>query len=136
MYISSFLTGFALAYARSWRLALALSSMLPCIAIAGALMAKFVSKYTECAISVFFSNLADHAYSLSLQRVADGSTIAEEVISSIRTAHAFGTQKILGSLYKSKVDKTQEFNLKAALSHAAGFGVFFFVLYGGYGLGR
>jgi len=75
-------------------------------------------------------------YRLSLQGVADGSTVAEEVISNIRTAQAFGTQKILVSLYKSKVDKTQEFNLKAALAHAASFAVFFFVLYGGYGLGR
>lgn len=57
------------------------------------------------------------------------------MIASIRTAHAFGTQAILGRIYKSKVDKTQEFNLKAALSHAIGFGVFFFAIYGGYGLG-
>jgi ATP-binding cassette subfamily B (MDR/TAP) protein 1 len=44
-FISSFFTGFIIAYVRSWRLALALSSMLPCIAITGALINKFSSKY-------------------------------------------------------------------------------------------
>lgn len=46
-FLSQFVTGFVLAYARSWRLALALSSILPCIGITGALMNKFVSKYMQ-----------------------------------------------------------------------------------------
>ena len=33
-FLGAFITGFILAYVRSWRLALAMSSMLPCIAIA------------------------------------------------------------------------------------------------------
>jgi hypothetical protein len=45
--ISSFFVGFILAYARSWRLALALSSMIVCITIIGAAMKKFLSKYTQ-----------------------------------------------------------------------------------------
>lgn len=46
-YISAFFTGFVLAYIQSWRLALAMSSILPCIAITGAVMNKFVSKYMQ-----------------------------------------------------------------------------------------
>lgn len=46
-FISAFVTGFILAYVRSWRLALALSSILPCIAIMGGLMNKFVSTYMQ-----------------------------------------------------------------------------------------
>lgn len=38
----AFFAAFAIAYARSWRLALALSSMLPCIVVTGAVMNKFV----------------------------------------------------------------------------------------------
>jgi len=48
-FITTFLTGFIIAYARSWRLALAFSSMFPCIAIAGGVMAKFISAYTQSA---------------------------------------------------------------------------------------
>lgn len=46
-FIAAFITGFILAYARCWRLALALSSILPCIAIAGGVMNKFMSKYMQ-----------------------------------------------------------------------------------------
>jgi ATP-binding cassette subfamily B (MDR/TAP) protein 1 len=45
--ISSFVVGFILAYARSWRLALALSSMIVCIISIGGAMKKFLSKYTQ-----------------------------------------------------------------------------------------
>ena len=37
-YVSAFIAGFALAYARSWKLALALTSIFPWIMITGALM--------------------------------------------------------------------------------------------------
>jgi ATP-binding cassette subfamily B (MDR/TAP) protein 1 len=46
-FISAFATGFVLAYIRSWRLALALSSILPCIGITGTVMNKAVSKYMQ-----------------------------------------------------------------------------------------
>jgi len=45
--VSGFIVGFAIAYACSWRLALALTSMLPFMAMSGALMTHFVSKYTQ-----------------------------------------------------------------------------------------
>jgi len=46
-FVASFITGFVISYAKSWRLALAMSSMLPCIAITGAVMNKFISKYMQ-----------------------------------------------------------------------------------------
>ena len=46
-FLSAFFTGFILAYVRNWRLALAMSSMLPCIAVSGAVMDKFISKYMQ-----------------------------------------------------------------------------------------
>lgn len=47
-FVSAFITGFVLAYVRSWRLALAMSSILPCIGIMGTLMNKFISSYMQC----------------------------------------------------------------------------------------
>jgi hypothetical protein len=44
---SSFIIGFIIAYARSWRLAFALSSMIVCMAFIGGAMKKFLSKYTQ-----------------------------------------------------------------------------------------
>lgn len=46
-FLGAFVCGFILAYVRSWRLALALSSMLPCIAITGGIMNKFISNYMQ-----------------------------------------------------------------------------------------
>jgi ATP-binding cassette, subfamily B (MDR/TAP), member 1 len=46
-FLAAFVAGFIIAYVRSWRLALALSSILPCIAITGGVMNKFVSGYMQ-----------------------------------------------------------------------------------------
>jgi ATP-binding cassette subfamily B (MDR/TAP) protein 1 len=46
-FFAAFITGFVLAYSKSWRLALALSAMLPCIGITGAIMSKFISAYKQ-----------------------------------------------------------------------------------------
>ncbi|KAG6377083.1 P-loop containing nucleoside triphosphate hydrolase protein [Boletus reticuloceps] len=117
-FISAFITGFVLAYARSWRLALAMSAVLPCIGITGALMNKFVSKLVQA----------------SLKHVADGGTLAEEVISSVRTTHAFGTQKTLTTLYDTHIQRASIVDAKAAIYNGAAFGAFFFILYSAYAL--
>jgi len=117
-FMAAFLTGFILAYARSWRLALALSSILPCIGITGAIMNKTMSKYLQ----------------LSLKHVAESGTLAEEVISTIRTAQAFGTQKVLSGLYDGHVDTSRRLNAKAAIWHGFGLAIMFFVIYASYAL--
>ena len=117
-FLGAFICGFILAYVRSWRLALAMSSILPCIAITGGLMNKFLSKYMQ----------------MSLQAVAEGGTLAEEVISTVRTAQAFGTQPILSTLYDTYVQRGRLVDYKAAIFHGMGLACFFFVIYGGYGL--
>lgn len=51
-FLAAFVTGFVLAYIRSWRLALAMSSILPCIAITGGVMNKFVSTYMQLVLTM------------------------------------------------------------------------------------
>jgi len=46
-FLGAFLCGFILAFSRSWRLAFALSTILPCIGITGALMNKARFKYIQ-----------------------------------------------------------------------------------------
>ncbi|TFK26115.1 P-loop containing nucleoside triphosphate hydrolase protein [Coprinopsis marcescibilis] len=117
-FLGAFLCGFILAFVRSWRLALAMSSILPCMAIAGGVMNKFISAYKQ----------------LSLQYIADGGTLAEEVISTVRTAQAFGTQKILATIYDGHVQRSFVVDMKSSVWHGAGLGFFFFVIYASYGL--
>ena len=117
-FYAAFFTGFIIAYVRSWRLALALTSILPCIAIAGGLMNVFVSKYIA----------------KSRDSVSEGGTLAEEVISTIRTAQAFGTQKTLADKYDKTIEESHLLDVKAALASGIGLAAFFFVIYSGYGL--
>ncbi|KAG1878637.1 P-loop containing nucleoside triphosphate hydrolase protein [Suillus tomentosus] len=117
-FVSAFFVGFILAFVRSWRLALALSSILPCIAIIGGVMNKFVSKYTQ----------------LSLKHVAEAGSLAEEVISTVRTAQAFGTQKVLSGIYDTNVDASRVVDTKASIWQGAGLGCLFFVIYAAYSL--
>ncbi|KAK1218235.1 hypothetical protein PQX77_019086 [Marasmius sp. AFHP31] len=108
---SSFVAGFILAYIRNWRLALAMSSILPCIAIAVGFMNKFISKYMQRVIEI----------AESLKNVAAGGSLAEEVISTIRTAQALGSQKILGSMYDIHTEHARVVDVKAAIVHAVKF---------------
>jgi ATP-binding cassette subfamily B (MDR/TAP) protein 1 len=71
---------------------------------------------------------------LSLKHVAEGGSLAEEVISTIRTAQAFGTQKILGSMYDVHIGKAHAVDYKAAIVHGGGLSIFFFVIYSAYAL--
>ncbi|KAI6024287.1 P-loop containing nucleoside triphosphate hydrolase protein [Pisolithus marmoratus] len=116
--LCAFFTGFIIAYIQSWRLALAMSCIFPCIAVTGALMNKFVAKYTQ----------------MTRQYVAESGTIAEEVISTVRTAQAFGSQKALCSLFHKKIDSIRPVNAKSAIWHGCGLGVLFFVLYSAHAL--
>ncbi|KAJ6611113.1 P-loop containing nucleoside triphosphate hydrolase protein [Mycena sp. CBHHK59/15] len=117
-FISGFISGFVLAFVRSWRLALVLSTMLPSMMVIGGLMGKFTSKYTE----------------LSLKHVAEGGTLAEETISTVRTAHAFGTQDTLASLYDVFVTKARKVDSQVALWTAGGMSGFYFAIFSAYGL--
>lgn len=46
-YSSSFVTGIAIAYSKSWRLSLALSAMLPCIILVGTAIGFFGAQYSK-----------------------------------------------------------------------------------------
>ena len=117
-FLSAFFTGFILAYIRSWRLALAMSSILPCISIMGAVMNRFLSRYMG----------------MSRQHVADSGSVAEEVISTIRTAQAFGTQRALGDIYDAHIVEAKVVDQKSAVVRGGSYAFFFFVVYSAYGL--
>ena len=119
-HLASFITGFVLAYSRSWKLALAMTSMVPALGATGAAMDIYIAKYMQ------------H----SLTAVAQAGTFAEETISSIRTTQAFSIQRTLSSLFHSYVIPSEKADLKASLWTAGGFCSFFFVINASYGLGE
>ncbi|KAI0652270.1 multidrug resistance protein 1 [Trametes meyenii] len=117
-YISSFIAAYVLAYIRCWQLALALSSILPCVAIVTAGFGLFVAKFTIT----------------SLQYGAASGTFAEEVISTVRTAHAFGIQRILSDLYDIHVFKSRAVDSKGAIWQGLHLSFWTFLIYAAYAL--
>ena len=117
-FLSAFVTGFVLAYIRQWKLALAMTSIIPMISFTFALMNRFISKYMQ----------------ESLKHIGEGGSLAEEVISTIRTSHAFGSQNVLHSLYNNYVLKARTVELKSAVWQGSSLGVMFFAIYASYAL--
>lgn len=72
---------------------------------------------------------------LSLKYVAEAGSLAEEVISTVRTAQAFGTQSVLADLYDKYIVRTRKVDMSAAIWHGGGLASFFFVIYASYALG-
>jgi len=71
---------------------------------------------------------------MSRQFISDSGSLAEEVISTIRTAQAFGTQKALADIYDTHINKSKHVDSQAAVWHGAGLAAFFFVIYSAYAL--
>ncbi|EJT98109.1 multidrug resistance protein 1 [Dacryopinax primogenitus] len=117
-YLSGFVAGYIIAYIRSWRLALALTSILPCISISVTIVAYFVGK----------------ALKTNQDAIAASGSLAEEVISTIRTTKAFGIQDTLSKLYKMHVDIAYHAQMTNMISQSILMWVFFFVLWSAYAL--
>jgi hypothetical protein len=67
--------------------------------------------------------------------MAEAGSVAEEVISTIRTAKAFGSQAKLSEQYNTHVHKARGADLRKSFWLGGSLAVLFFVLYGAYGLG-
>ncbi|KPM43152.1 Leptomycin B resistance protein pmd1 [Neonectria ditissima] len=89
--ISTFFTAFIIAYIKYWKLALILSSILVALVAWMGSASNLLMKYSKQSISA-------HAL---------GGSLAEEVISSIRNAVAFGAQDRLAKQYEKHLDKAE-----------------------------
>ncbi|RXK41700.1 ATP-binding cassette, subfamily B (MDR/TAP), member 1 [Tremella mesenterica] len=117
-YIGTFFTGFILAYVRSWRLALALSSMFPVILATGGVLFVFMTKFST----------------VSLGHIAKAGSLAEEVVASIRTIKAFGSSRTLGRGFDDHIEGSRRVGVKGTWFEGAGLSTMFFTLYAGYAL--
>jgi hypothetical protein len=83
----------------------------------------------------FYEPANSFNFRLSLDHVAEGGTLAEEVVSTIRTAQAFGTQSVLASFYDVSVQKAYNADCRFAVAQGIGLAFMFFSIYAAYGLG-
>lgn len=116
--ISSFSTAFVIGFITYWKLTLILCAGVVAIIIIMAVGSVFIVKY---------ENRALESYAL-------GGTVAEEVISSIRTATAFGTQEKLAQQYDDHLVDAQKWDMRAKLTIAVNIGAMFSIIYMNYAL--
>ncbi|KAF4625656.1 hypothetical protein G7Y89_g12507 [Cudoniella acicularis] len=115
---ATFITAFVIGFIKSWKLTLILTSTVATITVIMGGGSSFIVKYSK----------------QSLESYALGGSIAEEVISSIRNAVAFGTQDKLARQYDIHLANAEKFGYKVKLALAIMVGGMFMTIYLNYGL--
>ncbi|KAH6681549.1 P-loop containing nucleoside triphosphate hydrolase protein [Halenospora varia] len=116
--MATFITAFVIGFIKSWKLTLILTSTVAAITVIMGGGSTFIVKYNK----------------QSLESYALGGSIAEEVISSIRNAVAFGTQDKLARQYDKHLATAEKFGYKVKFALGIMVGGMFMVIYLNYGL--
>ncbi|CAG9996264.1 unnamed protein product [Clonostachys byssicola] len=116
---STFVAGFAVGYAKSWKLALILTSTLVALVISSGITSFFVLRYQKPLN----------------EATSKAGTVAEEVFSSVRVAIAFGSQRRLVGQYGKIIDVAQKWGIKLQVTVAFTLAVAFGLVNLSYGLG-
>ena len=117
--IATFVTAFIVAYVKYARLAgICTSTIVALVVIMGG-GSQFIIKYSK----------------LSLESYGAGGTVAEEVISSIRNATAFGTQDKLAKQYESHLRVAERWGMRLQMALGVMVGAMFGIMFLNYGLG-
>lgn len=117
--ISTFVTAFIVAYIKYWKLALICSSTIGAMLFCMAGSSRFIIKFSK----------------LSLIHTGAAGTVAEEVISSIRNAIAFGTQDKLARQYELHLIDAERWGVRMQMIVGILIGSIFGIMYLNYGLG-
>jgi len=115
---STFVSAFIIAFTRQWKFTLILSCILPTMLVIFGVGGGAIAKLSKKTIAEYSS----------------AATIAEEVISSIRTAQAFGTEDKLATLYDKSLVIAQKVGYKKGFALSMMFASIFTLVYLTYGL--
>ncbi|PFX21918.1 Multidrug resistance protein 1 [Stylophora pistillata] len=110
--------GFVMGFAYGWKLTLVIIAVSPLLVIAGALIGKVMTAMTTKGLNSY----------------AKAGSVAEEVLSSIRTVVAFGGEKKEIERYSSLLKEARDFGIKRGFMTGLGIGFFQLVIYGSYAL--
>lgn len=115
---STFVTAFTVALFKDWRLALIMSSVAPAMFLPTGVLAGFQDKFAQRA----------------LRYASDAATVAEEMISAIRTTQSLGLPKGLLGRYTDANGSAEAWRIRAHGMHGCIIGTIYFVLFGAYAL--
>ncbi|EMC97085.1 hypothetical protein BAUCODRAFT_69121 [Baudoinia panamericana UAMH 10762] len=105
--VATFITAYVIGYIKYWKLTLILTSTIVAIFVTMGGLGQTIVKYNKQSLAAY----------------AEGGTVAEEVISSVRNATAFGTQDKLAKEYDVHLFKAEKagFVMKGVLGSMIGF---------------
>ncbi|KAJ2158813.1 hypothetical protein GGF46_003504 [Coemansia sp. RSA 552] len=118
-YTTTFVVGIILAFTKGWRLTLVVLSVLPLMAGSAALMGILLAENTSGGQDAY----------------AEAGSVADEVLSSIKTVMAFGGQDRELARFGKKIEKARAAGLRKAWVLGGCMGFIMFAVYGVYALG-
>lgn len=116
--VATFVAAFVIGFVEYWKLTLILSSTVFALVTVMGGGSRFIVKYSKLNI---------HAY-------AQGGSVADEVISSVRNAVAFGTQDRLARQYNTHLIRAEKYGFKVKTALAFMVAGMMLILYLNYGL--
>ncbi|KAK0945101.1 GTPase-activating protein [Friedmanniomyces endolithicus] len=105
--IATFVTAYVIGYIKYWKLTLILTSTIVAIIATMGILGRMMDKWNKASLAAY----------------AEGGTVVEEVISSVRNATAFGTQDKLAKQYDVHLIEANKsgFKMKTTLGSMIGF---------------
>jgi ATP-binding cassette subfamily B (MDR/TAP) protein 1 len=94
--LATFITAYIIGFVKYWKLTLILTSTIVAIVVTMGSLGKLIVKYQKRSLAAY----------------AEGGTVAEEVLSSIRNAVAFGTQDKLATQYAKHLTEAEKSGFK------------------------
>ncbi|KAL2201015.1 P-loop containing nucleoside triphosphate hydrolase protein [Corynascus similis CBS 632.67] len=116
--IATFITAFVIGFVSFWKLTLILLSTLVALLLCMTTASRFIVRFSRQNIAAY----------------AQGGSVAEEVISSVRNAVAFGTQDRLAKQYDAHLIRAETFGFKLKSTLGLMIGSMMTILYLNYGL--
>jgi len=98
--LATFIGGFVVGFINGWQLTLVILAISPLLGVGAALMGKFIASMT----------------SKELMAYAEAGSVSEEVLSSIRTVAAFGSEKRETERYSEKLAKAEKQGIKKGMT--------------------
>jgi ATP-binding cassette subfamily B (MDR/TAP) protein 1 len=116
--IAMFFVAFTIAFIKQWKMTLVLICIIPALGLPMIVTTTIMQKHEK----------------RSLDHYAEGATLAEEVISTVRVAHAFGTQERLVQKYDDHLVQAEKSGAVKSIVIAIQMFSIFFVIYSAEGL--
>jgi ATP-binding cassette subfamily B (MDR/TAP) protein 1 len=119
MNMGTFFGAFVIAFTTSWKMTLVLICIIPLLAITVGITNRIAATYTQKTLDL---------YSMA-------GSIAEEVISSIRTVVAFGTETKMKDKFAGHLTQAEHAGIRKNIASGAGTGLIYLVMFSAYALG-